>query len=788
MPSGPLLTCRSATPPRATTPIAITPITARVSHINGVPLYTRQGRARSRFSPDEKLALLGCTDEELVAFVEEHASRRQGHIRTKATTGGPRDWTCPNGTPSEHEWRHLVARHLLGARVPGLRPQWVGTKAWKRTRQIVVDVDHNGDDADYRRRCQKVEVALRRLGIEPAHCLITPTPRGGRHVRVFLSEATGTDSIPKLLALVGLEHFKGKNEIFPNENVGLRLPFGHIPGRPHGPDEWIRHVHDLQQGRVVRYHPAALWRRAREFAERQAQAAETAHRVPTATNKPIANEPSKLRNDGNDRARPTAHVAAAILGEPVAQKAVRERNELLLSRPTQNAGEIEELWQLGIRKTGTRNDVLGRLAWHLIHAKRLSEEEAVAALTEWAYQPGRHESTDINADLANGTRKVEADIRQWVSWHAVKRSAAPHPSAIGGRRANRKQGSAKLSDSETVAISKHLEGTSGNERRLLAQFAVFLLSYVKQHGQPSPHGWTCCLSAHGVLQKLPGCSRERARQRLDWAIKRGFVLLTKEKRQSANGTGRAREYLVAIPPAEQSHANTPPIEAVETICRMPDFVAREQAALAQLAAKRLVAGRGQRADSTDIVPLGNPGKKYADGTEPRHTHTTSHYHEANREHNSTSAPDPVRASPGEPRPGGTAEKRDAGNGSNHRRSNDAGAGRTGDARHSHPQRATRGLAKGAAERRTVKPPGEAVPHQAHKGKQPVPTQRRRANAGVVYAAGRERCNNNVAPCNAAQHPTKSLSRLYSPGSHRSSPTATGRRLISDRARPTSGFT
>lgn len=792
-PSGPLLTWKSRTPPQAKTTTDVTAVqeAAPATHINGVPLYTRKGRARSRFRPEEKLALLACTEEELVAFYDEYATRRHGYIQTKATSDDPRNWSCPPGTPTDDEFLHLVARHLLGARVPGLKSQWIGTKAWKKSRQIVVDIDHNGDDADYHRRCRKVELALRRLGIEPEHCLITPTPRGGRHIRVFLTEPTWTHNIPKLLALVGLLHVKGRHEVFPNTTQGLRLPFGHIPGRPHDPDEWIRHVRDLQQGRIVRHHPAALWRRAREFADRQAGTAETAHPESTAANKPIASEPSKLRSDGKNRARLTAHVAAAILGEPIARREARERYELLLAKPTQSTSEIDELWRLGIRKAGTRNEVLGRLAWHLIHVKRLSEEEAVAALTDWAYQPGRHESTDIKADLANGTRKVEADIRQWVRWHTIKREVTPHAAAISGRRSSRKQGWAKLTDNEVEALGRRLNGTAGKERQLLAQFAVYLLSYVKQHGQPSPHGWTCCLSAHGVLQKFPGCSRERARQRLDWAIKRGFVLLTKEKRQSANGTGRAREYLVAIPPAEQGHANATPNEAVETICRMPDFAAREQAALAQLGTKRLVAGHGQRADSTHIDPLGNPGRKYAEGIEARCTHTTSDHNEANHDHDSVSPPDLARAKPGEPRPGGTAEKRNAGNGSNHRRSNDGGAGRTGDARHSHPQRAAGGLAKGAAERRTVEPPGKAVPHEAHQGECPVPAQHGRAKTGLRYAARRARSTDQDSHWHAArrpEQPNKSLSRFYSRGSSRSSLTATGPRLIANRARPTSGFT
>jgi hypothetical protein len=93
--------------------------------INGVPLFTGKGVAKSRYTLAEKLRLLGSTQDELSAFADLFAPRKSDFAVTRAKSGDPRDWTGGRGMLTLDR----VARHLLGDRLPGLNPQWVAPAA-----------------------------------------------------------------------------------------------------------------------------------------------------------------------------------------------------------------------------------------------------------------------------------------------------------------------------------------------------------------------------------------------------------------------------------------------------------------------------------------------------------------------------------------------------------------------------------------------------------------------------------------------------------------------------------
>jgi len=568
----PISTARSATRPAA--------VKCR-THIHGVSLYNKAGKPRRNFLWEAKLRILGCTEAELDAFIDEYAPRREGYIITRISSGSTNTWTTPHWSPNEEKMRGLVVRHLLGARLPGLPPQWLGTKAWPTTKQIVIDVDrHDISGEEFRARCAKVESCLALLGIDLANCLITPSPGGGRHYRVFLSKPFPTNLLPTLLEMVGLPSVKGVHEVFPSTTLGLRLPFGHVPHDPHPRNEWRKHVRDLQRGHIHRYDPEVLRLRALDIALTVNPTGHQPTEMPRPVPRPVSWQP---------RPGPTSRPILALATLRQDPRSLARYDELLANKP-RHAGEIEELWQTGILREGTRWEVLGRVIWHVVHVKKYDEDQAVEEISRWTYEPGRHASKDIRSDQDHGTRQMETEIRARVRWHLAKRTEQPRtttrttaPSKIRSSEAG------TINDTDIRVIVRHLRNVSGKDRKLLALFAVHVLAFAKTHGQTTDAGWECCIATHGVLRKFPGCSGTRGQKRMAWATSVGFIEVTQEKRQSPDGSGRARRYLIRVPttasttPTPTPNSTHSPEEAADIIIRAGTFQGREKAALCGLA-------------------------------------------------------------------------------------------------------------------------------------------------------------------------------------------------------------
>ncbi|MHB1422845.1 MAG: hypothetical protein ACYC3I_06565 [Gemmataceae bacterium] len=221
------------------------PVPAR---INGVSLLTRAGVPKSRYTFDEKLRLLGCTEEQIQAFADLFVPRKFDYALTRARSANPPNWSGGRGPLTLDR----VARHLLGARLPGLNPQWVAPRGWDWTLFVAVDVDRRGDPDEFLRRCQKLEEALAVLEVTLESLLVVPTPSGGRHYYFFTAARIRTAEIAPTLAKVGIVVRKGKFELFPSPSQGLRLPFGHIPDNPHAPNEWLHFLARYRTGALPR--------------------------------------------------------------------------------------------------------------------------------------------------------------------------------------------------------------------------------------------------------------------------------------------------------------------------------------------------------------------------------------------------------------------------------------------------------------------------------------------------------------------------------------------------------
>ncbi|MDA0282352.1 MAG: hypothetical protein O3B86_03255 [Planctomycetota bacterium] len=201
------------------------------SVINGISLLTRKGDYKTRYSFEERLQLLDCSEEEFTLFMDIFARKLVPYAKAREQ---PRSWTTPIGKLTRND----VARHLLRDRIPNLSTIWIATRAWETTKWMGVDVDLGSGKRDFKKRRQQVRRALRGMGIQDDSVLYSPTPSGGCHYRVFFKQHIQTSHIRDLFRPFGIEHQNGRYELFPSTDQAMRLPFGHIPGRNCSDDEW----------------------------------------------------------------------------------------------------------------------------------------------------------------------------------------------------------------------------------------------------------------------------------------------------------------------------------------------------------------------------------------------------------------------------------------------------------------------------------------------------------------------------------------------------------------------
>jgi len=516
--------------------------------ISGVSFLTKSGRPKSRYSPQERLTLLGASEGDLTAFIDLFCPGRPYYSATRPRQADPRAWTTPRGRLPQSE----VLRHLCGAMLPGIPPRWVAPRAWEATSWVGIDVDYRGDLEDFRRRCRRVWEAFGVLGIPRRAVLVSVTPSGGRHFRFFTRRKVRVSRVAEVLGRVGLIESPGQIEIFPKLTKGMRLPFGHVPGVPDDPRDWVRFIRRFRRGRFPRVNWLEVVKRAEAFFKVAWES-----RAPWIFGR---SEPGRTDVEAmtvRPRPRAATGTATTVMGVPRSRKQTvaaktdipTQRALKLLSESISSPGQAEELWNLGIRAPGTRTTATKQLAWHLLFVKRLAVDEAARTLVDWVYRTGAKTSVDVVEDLARGTRRVEAETRRIVSWMAGKHRRSP--SDCRDRSA--------FSQGELDAIRSRLE--TAPRDTTLCGVALQVLRYAKLHGQAVVGGWRFQISVNGVIRRWPRCRGRHSRRVMEALIDCGLLTMTRERVRSHDRTGRPRTYLCHVCPALRTGASIPLDEA-----------------------------------------------------------------------------------------------------------------------------------------------------------------------------------------------------------------------------------
>lgn len=527
------------------------------STADGIDLpRTRTGSIKQKLSWAEKLRILDPSSpvEDTEARLREFMSLfafRVGDASITQVNGGPRAWTALRG----RIYLEHVVRHLLGARIPTVPPQWIAARSFSTTQYFAIDVDADRtpeqklaeqydlsrfDDEERRlilkqvkpakakppfaARCGYIEEALRGVGIDPDdphQVLIQQTPSGGRHYFFFLDAPYDLSMPQEVFKQLGLRHTPGQFELFPSTSQALRLPFGHVPGQPHDPKAWIRFIDNYRFRRIKRFSVMQMY-----------EALETPQQGCRSTPEPTKPSSARPRT-----IHATVQGTRPPGGVPKRERQAIERFQVLVHQGPKSPQEAQELMDLGIRLPGQRTETLKHLAAHLIWFKGLSADEATEQLVTWA-SDWRHISQDIRADLEHGTRHVAKQIECMCAWYAKEKK----PRIVTDRPL--------FADSELASLWPHIQPLPAEERAKQAHFLLSFLRFAKLHGQPASDssGWEAAPAINAVVKQWEGCQHaNNYRKRIDHAKAAGIFIQTKEKWQNPRGKGRARTYKLAVP-------------------------------------------------------------------------------------------------------------------------------------------------------------------------------------------------------------------------------------------------
>ncbi len=534
--------------------------------LNSLP-RTKTGEIKKRFTDDEYIRMLApfsspeATAQRLEEFANLFAYRYTSWAVTRV--GQPTGWSAMMQGVLSYK---LIARHLLGGRVPTLPPLWVGARSWQTTRFFALDVDDHAKPKKggrrkrgaeeglttppFEDRHRQVEEALRTLGIEPAdprQVLLQRTPSGGRHYYVFLDASYRIDQIRELLNSTGLRHDPGRIEVFPSMNYALRLPFGHVPGQPDDPTAWIQFIDDYHNGRIKRFSLQELYENLDRWrATRRAT-------LPPPNDKAVIKTTIKKPTPTRLLGVPKRHRSLAAAIDAIAD----QRFHQLMEQEKYEFDDAEELLKLGIRLPGKRNTVLNILAEHMIWHEGISAEQAAEELIAWAYDP-RHKSKDIQADLQSGKRQVATHIRTMCRWYKKHEKPLPIPTA-----------EPKFALAELACLRQHLHQVPADERTDQAHFYLSFLWFAKwaakRHGQPASDqsGWSAAPAVKEVIRRWPGCNHMDYKIRMKRAEEAGIFKMVKEKWQNPHGPGRARTYHLTVPVVAEGEWTVPYAEALK---------------------------------------------------------------------------------------------------------------------------------------------------------------------------------------------------------------------------------
>ena len=209
--------------------------TATPRELNGVSLYTKAGRPKSRFSDQERLRILGATEEDLDAFIALFCPGRPLYAITRADSNDPRNWITPRGRLSKWD----VMNHLLGNRLPIKNPRWVAPRCWEVTRWVGIDVDYrNGQKSDFIRRCRILRKVLRMLGVSSEHLRIDRTPCRGQALSILSHAPYSSTGNREPLSSGGHRGMSGQIRVVPSANQRNTIALW-IPARPGVPRQGL---------------------------------------------------------------------------------------------------------------------------------------------------------------------------------------------------------------------------------------------------------------------------------------------------------------------------------------------------------------------------------------------------------------------------------------------------------------------------------------------------------------------------------------------------------------------
>jgi hypothetical protein len=547
--------------------------TVAVRDLSAVML-TKAGKVKSRWSLDAKLELLSANGSRketkllLEMYQRLFAFRSSNGIYTRKGQG-PSAWSAYRGIV----WHDEVARHLLADQIPGRDPVWFGTRTFESSRYICLDVDADRTPErllakkcpmweempediratalaqtaaqltrqrprpSFEDRCNQVETAFRRLGINPdnpSSVLIQRTPSGGRHYYVFFDALYLLYQFYDLLRAAKICHVPGEIEIYPSTKNGLRLPFGYVPGQRHDPTAWIRFIDHFHRGRIIRHSLHACY----EALSRHNRVQE---RRILSIKRSVSNPPDGRTNQDLDSNRPIGRGLGTSKG---ARRTTIDSNHYLsLLDGFHSPADADELLALGIRIQGTRTKALNLLAAHLVWFRHQSSADAAEFLSEWAMSP-RHWSKDIARDLMDGTNIVTKQIQAMCSWYEA------HKKPRGQYQSIKKQ---EFARQELPALHFALAQLNADLRRDQAAFLLHFLRFSKLYGKPAESGTgrDASPAVRQVIRRWPGCHHMNYKTRIGNAIASGCMQVVKNAWHSHSGPGRARTYRILVPVVDQ---------------------------------------------------------------------------------------------------------------------------------------------------------------------------------------------------------------------------------------------
>ena len=511
----------------------------------------KDGRPKSRFTWEENLSLLDphssveSTKSRLKDFADLFAPRKDQPIATRAG----QDHRSFSTLPCLLTHKHIV-RHLLADRRFSLNPKWFGARSDYSALFFCLDIDpdrdHKTPHASFSKRCVKVERALRKMGIDvrdPRQVLIQLSPSGGRHYYVFFDQLNPIEEYHRLLQAAGLRHISSQIEFFPSMTQGLRLPFGHLPGRDHDPNAWIQFTDDYKNGRIRRHSLNILMDRLSRVKKKSSRDKSPSEKPSTSSQEAreckILGVPKRFQTRSSSARR-------AITGAYTETERYRE----LIENGIKLFQDAKDLERLGIRLPGTRNTALNLLAAHHVWFLHETAEEAAEYLIRWSMD-SRHDSKDIQSDLETVTTIVSKQLGYMCSWYADKKktSQAPRASALLEKLYSRE---------ELDALRPSVLGLAEPDRVPQAHFLLHFLSYAKTQGWPAldHSGREAAVAINEVVKKWPGCrGKNYYKVRMTRAEVAGIFRMVREKWHNHAGPGRARTYRLTVPLTDQAEAS-----------------------------------------------------------------------------------------------------------------------------------------------------------------------------------------------------------------------------------------